>query len=367
MFCTNCGTKNADGAKFCTGCGAPLMPSTNVNNSQQQVPAPQPARRIQEAPIVEGQPPIQSNSSVAEQPRPKRKKSKARAVIPVLAAVIILAAVAVAAVFTKGFGLPGIPVKATVNDYSWEELSKISAQISACNSQEEALEVAKSYNLTNPDGTLDGTQVKQIELTDGTTTEVQILGFYHDDKSDGSGKAGISFIFKDAVAQHVMNSNGTTEGGWANSEMRAWMNSELIALLPDDLRSQIVDVDKLTNSVGFTADQGSVTATSDGLWLLSQAEVEGISDGTNPMYFGALDIEGTQYQLFLNCSVSRESSSPLLRKSAAQEVDSAPVAWWQRSAAADSPNNFFYSSATGEGIYGSSANSVLYVVPAFSI
>ena len=27
MFCPKCGTKNVDGAKFCTGCGAPLGPA----------------------------------------------------------------------------------------------------------------------------------------------------------------------------------------------------------------------------------------------------------------------------------------------------------------------------------------------------
>ena len=367
MFCTNCGTKNADGAKFCTGCGAPLMPSASVSNNQQQAPAPQPARRVQEAPIVEGQPPIQSNSSVAEQPRPKRKKSKARVVIPVLAAVIIVAAVTVAGIFTNGFGLLGVPVRATVNDYSWEELSKISAQISACGSQEEAIEVAKSYNLTNPDGTLDGTQVKQLELADGTTTEVQILGFYHDDKSDGSGKAGISFVFRDAIGQHVMNSNGTTEGGWANCEMRAWMNSDLIALLPEDLQSRIVPVNKLTNSVGFTGDPNSVTASSDSLWLLSQIEIEGPSDGSNSAYFGALDCEGSQYQLYANCGAARNVPLPTLQKTLATAPGISAVPWWQRSSAADVAANFYYTSEGGEAFRGGAASNAFGVAPGFCI
>lgn len=367
MFCTNCGTKNADGAKFCTGCGAPLMPSTSVNNGQQRVPAPQPPRRVQEAPVVEGQPPIQSDSSIAEQPRPKRKKSRARVVIPVLAAAIIVAAVAVAAIFTNGFGLLGVPVRATVNDYSWEELSKISAQISACGSQEEALEVAKSYNLTNPDGTLDGTQVKQLELTDGTTTEVQILGFYHDDKSDGFGKAGISFIFRDAIGQHVMNSSGTTEGGWDNSEMRAWANSELTSLLPEELQARIVDVNKLTNSVGFTADPNSVTTTSDKLWLLSQVEIAGPSDGSDPEYFGALDREGSQYQLFSDCGVTRNDSLPILQKQSAIEAGISAVSWWQRSSAADYATNFYCSREDGRGFSAAKANETLFVVPGFCL
>ena len=37
MFCPNCGTQNADGAKFCSGCGAPL----GAQQPQQQYQQPQ--------------------------------------------------------------------------------------------------------------------------------------------------------------------------------------------------------------------------------------------------------------------------------------------------------------------------------------
>ena len=366
MFCTNCGTKNADGAKFCTGCGAPLMPSASVSNNQQQAPASQPARRVQEAPIVEGQPPIQSNSSVAEQPRPKRKKSKARVVIPVLAAVFIVAAVAVAAVLTNGFGLLGVPVRATVSDYSWEELSEISAQISACSSQEEALDVAKSYNLTNPDGTLDGTQVKQIELADGTTTEVQILGFYHDDKSDGSGKAGISFIFSDGVALRGMNLTASTVGGWEQSEARAWLNSDFLNKLPADLRSCIVPVNKMTNNSGITSNPDAVTMTSDNLWLLSHNEIVGPLDNPASGYAEALDAEGAQFQLFINCGVSWTDSDSILIRSLLSDADDQPVSWWQRSPS-PSIDGFVCTNALGETSVEASSEVSLLIVPCFSI
>lgn len=366
MFCTNCGTKNADSAKFCTGCGAPLMPSASVSNNQQQVPAPQRARRVQEAPIVEGQPPIQSNSSVAEQPRPKRKKSKARVVIPVLVAVFIVAAVAVAAVFTNGFGLLGVPVRATVNDYSWEELSEISAQISACSSREEALDVAKSYNLTNPDGTLDGTQVKQIELADGTTAEVQILGFYHDDKSDGSGKAGISFMFVDGIATRAMSSSGTAAGGWEQSEARTWLNNDFLNQLPEDLRMAIVSVNKLTNNTGATADPASVTATSDSLWLVSHAELTGISDGSIPTYAAALDVEGVQYQLFADCGVTWGSAGTILTKNVVGSHSAKGVCWWQRSPAPDG-DAFIYTDDLYGTLNGASADTQLALAPGICI
>lgn len=366
MFCTNCGAKNADGAKFCTVCGAPLMSSVSVSNSQQQAAAPRPVQQAQASPVVEQQPPARPVPPASEPPQPKRKKSKARVVIPVVAAVIVVAAVTVAAVFTNGFGLLGVPVRATVNDYSWEELSKISAQISACNSQEEALEVAKSYNLTNPDGTLDGTQVKRIELTDGTTTGVQILGFYHDDKSDGSGKAGISLIFVDGVATRAMNSSGTAAGGWEQSEARAWLNSDFLNQLPEDLRAKVITVDKLTNNAGATADPAAVTITSDSLWLVSHAELTGTTDGSNPTYAAALDTEGAQYQLFANCGVSWASAGTILTKNIAGTHNAGGVYWWQRSPAPD-VDAFIYTNDAYSTLNGSPANTQLALAPGFCI
>lgn len=359
MFCTNCGAKNADGTKFCTSCGARL-------SAPDSVPPQQPTQSVEARPSQQAATGDDSPQSGSRSPKPRKKRSKARIVIPVVA-VVVVAAVAVAAFLTNGFGLMGVPVRATVNEYSWDELSRISAQISACGSEEEALEVAKSYNLTNPDGTLDGTQVKQVELTDGTTTEVQIIGFYHDDKSDGSGKAGISFMFVDAIGQHPFNSNGSSKGGWESSDVRQWMNSELIEQLPDDLKTKVVTVNKLTNNVGHTADPASVTTTSDQLWLVSQIEIEGPSDGSNPDYFGALDAEGEQYQLFRDCGVARRTPQEILQKSSALSTGATPINWWQRSSAADVDGNVYCTHERGEGFSARNAGENMFIVPSFSI
>ncbi len=40
MYCSNCGTKNPDGAMFCINCGASLQPSSAGNNENQQQYAP---------------------------------------------------------------------------------------------------------------------------------------------------------------------------------------------------------------------------------------------------------------------------------------------------------------------------------------
>ena len=38
MFCSNCGKQNMEGAKFCAGCGTPMMVVDEVNPIQQQAP-----------------------------------------------------------------------------------------------------------------------------------------------------------------------------------------------------------------------------------------------------------------------------------------------------------------------------------------
>ena len=166
-----------------------------------------------------------------------------------------------------------IKAKASVEDYTWNELSKISKEIGAAGNEDAATDIAKEYNLCTSDGKLDGTQAKTVTLADGATAQVQICGFAHDGNANGSGKAGITFIFKDAVDERPMNNAGTNSGGWEASEMRSWLNSSFKGQLPSDLQNVIVPVTKMTNNTGETTSASSVTATSDELWLPSVCEL----------------------------------------------------------------------------------------------
>lgn len=228
----------------------------------------------------------------------------------------------------------------SVDDYSWEELSEISEEISKEATEEDAIEVAKKYNLVNSDGELDGTQTKTVQLTDGATATVQIAGFLHDDKTDG-GKAGITFIFKDAIAEHDMNpkrnlSGGpgrasaiarSNAGGWEGSAMRAWLSTEGLSMLPPDLADRIVAVDKKTNNVGETADVSSVTTTSDKFWLFSRTEVYGVDkDSYN---YEICSAEGAEYKLFRDCNVGLNRDYQFLEDGF--NVPESMGYWWLRS------------------------------------
>ena len=156
----------------------------------------------------------------------------------------------------------GVEVREGVSEYSWGELKELSVAISKAKSDEHGLKIAKEYNLVDSDGKLRG-DTKAVKLTDGTKTSVRILGFRHDELADG-GRAGITFEFADEPAKHRMNpelaNDGdyapainranvgrtnpggyiraltfdapdyTNEGGWEKSEMRAWLNSDFLAL-----------------------------------------------------------------------------------------------------------------------------------------
>lgn len=200
------------------------------------------------------------------------------------AVVVILPLVAALAAFHLAVFLTSTPVtndpvvRETVNDYSWEELSQISEKISNSQTKWEAVEVAIRYNLCT-EGGLDGSQVKSVKLTNGKTLFAQIVGFYHDEKT-GGGNAGITFIFSGAIAERSMNPTNTNSGGWRNSEMRAWLMTEGINLLPEDLRACLVGVKKRSIAPKPSGRSPSVEITCDRLWLYSRDELFGY-DGLN--------------------------------------------------------------------------------------
>lgn len=335
MYCFNCGHQIPDDSVFCPECGCRVdtamaeledEPSTSTTETGKPITPPM------ATPLANQQVPSPQNEDVAtttpaaSHNSPGKKKSKALIVVPIVVLVLILG-IAAAGVLTGWFGLAGsngiisvgqgVPVRESVNDYSWEELSVISDEISAASSEDEALEIAKNYHLCNEDGILDGTQTKEVELSNGSVTAVRIIGFKHDDKADGDNKAGITFEFSEMIGFEPMSTRGSNEGGWKYSDLRTQLNSSYLDMLPADLRNQIVEVNKSTNNTGKaydsslkTFDVSCVTTTPDKLWLPSYTEIVGIIDNETPDstqedMAELLNAEGSQYQLYADLGVSQ--------------------------------------------------------------
>lgn len=226
---------------------------------------------------------------------------------------------------------------------TWQELARYADEIASVPGEDEALALARNLGLC--DGSLDGTQTKRVTLADGTECVAQVAGFRHDQRADGAGFAGITWVLRDAVALHGYDggSDGmaSRRGGWEGSSLRRYLNEELLMLLPQDLRSHIKPVTKVTNKPGaslafppvcwesdaqptdgpidtlsFSTSWGTVdisgvmSRTTEKLWVLSQSEVFGWV-GTYDSNYGEWDgfdlvgnAQGGQYQLFRDGGVS---------------------------------------------------------------
>lgn len=382
MFCPKCGSEVAEGSAFCGKCGAPVgAPASGA------------------APTGAGAQGAAAAGAGVGAPAPKKGGAK----VGIIAATAVVVVVLVAGFATNWFGLAGVQpkeavevpvasqgaddasdadgqdaagdqggeaatVKSAVEAYTWDELSQISAEIGAAGDEAAAIEVAKKYNLCTPEGKLDGTQVKSVTLTNGTQTTVQIVGFAHDDKTVG-GKAGITFIFGDAITEAPMNPSDTNAGGWEASQLRAYLNSDGMALLPEDLQKVVAPVDKLTNNVGETQDVSSVTTTSDALWLFSYVELTGpipaagFVDGYE-WVATVFNAEGSQYKLFREASVVWENGeNPILVKS----YQGSSCHWLERSALPNFSDGFLGVASDGGTNYDVYASSSHGVVPGFCL
>lgn len=206
-------------------------------------------------------------------------------------------------------------VRDAVDDYSWQELSQISALIADAPTDEEGLSIAEQYNLCGPGGALDGTQAKDVELSDGTVVSFAVAGFRQDTRADGEGEAGITFVSMGPVGRQVYSPDGPVI--WEDSALRSWMNQSLMGELPSELADVVVPVTKQTDALAGSG--GDLTETTDSLWILSLAELSGLGMG------GDMPDEGTQYQLFEQGSINDGADVPTL----------CDDYWWLRSPSSD--------------------------------
>lgn len=190
-----------------------------------------------------------------------------------------------------------------------------------------------------------------------------IAGFNHDDKSDGSGKAGITFVFTDSVGKQFMYSESdlqilrndvasgkTYDIGWKNTSMRKWPGDSFMFELLSDLSKEIVSVDKKSAYArlkqgkywaggdrtvpGIFTDQAEVVSetTSGKLWIPSFAEIarqEELSSREN------YALEGEQYQVYSDTGVNEGKANSIFGGgSSASDYSSSydgNSGWWLRS------------------------------------
>lgn len=184
------------------------------------------------------------------------------------------------------------------------------------------------------------------EVHIGTKQKITIIGFNHDDLTNG-GKAALTLQFvngmNDAGYVHRVNTN---TGGWRDCSRRDWMNNVFVNALQEDARALIKPVDKMTG-MGNKSDQ--IVITSDLAFLPSEAEVMGVETTKG------LVTEGTQYAYFKN---------PENRKKRQNDLVSGYDNWWTRTPAVESSEQYVYIESDGD-VHTGDASGVYRIVPTF--
>lgn len=180
-------------------------------------------------------------------------------------------------------------ISEVLNDNSWEVIKQVADADEGANWWD--VGDTKSIVLNGKIGNL---QVNELKI------DTFILGFNHNSSKEGAhlihfaiGKINGKMValcdgnYGNYVSSgFCMNTSDTNNGGWRDSYMRSTVlgstgnpaspqGNTLLAALPADLRAVLQKVSKYTDNVGGTNSSGSVSATEDYLWLLSEYEVQG--------------------------------------------------------------------------------------------
>ena len=170
----------------------------------------------------------------------------------------------------------------------------------------------------------------EIDITvSGEKLTLVIMGFSHDDKADGSGKAGITFGMKNLMATtRAMNSSNTNSGGFTGSAMYTWLTGTLLPALPSDLQAVLKSVNKKTSA---GSQSSTINTNAMKVFLFSEVEVFG-----STTYSAAG--EGSQYSYFVTAA-----NRIKYRANGSGKANG----WWERSPNASDSTSFCGVHSTG--------------------
>lgn len=252
----------------------------------------------------------------------------------VAAAVVGLGVIGAA---THGFGIPDYldGIRSSLDDYTWDQLQEISLKIKAAETCNEAREIAKRYHLLDADGHIPYPCTKRVKLSNGLEVGAQLVGIRHDELLDGTGKAGLTFMFDAGIAERDAAAQPLS-AGWADCELREWLDGDGLKLLPNELRALIKSVKKISNNVGAARSASCLSELSATLWLPAMVELCGNQppESFTENFHYLADIyngEGKEYQLFRELKVSPCTTNETL----VRQWKGKDACWWERTASPD--------------------------------
>lgn len=183
-----------------------------------------------------------------------------------------------------------------------------------------------------------GDEARQV-LKDGSVMDfaVAAVNHYQDDE--------IIFVMKNCIGDELpMNEEDTNAGGWPRSYLREKANTDILALLPDEL-VEVIAPRKIVQIV-----RGERFECEDKLWVPSEVEYSGESR------YGVEEEEDKQFEFYKE-----------VKNRISLDADGDPCWKWERSPYRGHSGYFMYVSTNGNPNYGYWAYSRYGVALGFCI
>ena len=234
---------------------------------------------------------------------------------------------------------------------------------------EESLTLAAASWETIAEKSADGTasqlwkvgDEKILTLNDGSQVPVVIVGFNHDDLSDGSGKAGITFAFAKGVHTYykLISNYGWNE---ENSIQEFLPQYNIQKYMNENLPVELVNHIKTVKKKWYNPKDTTIWETNnDTLWLFSCCEI-GLTE-----YSNNLSGEGEPYEYF---TAGKEELNTAYEELIRYNLDGEPIKWYLRTTNNKYTNTilyYIYVDSKGKLISTKGAGQDTYVVPGFCI
>lgn len=199
--------------------------------------------------------------------------------------------------------------------------------------------------------------LQRITLLNGENIEVELVAYDSDVTPDGQ-TTGLTFLTKNCLYdRNVMNSKDSgrlNDGGWAECEMRSYLNDTVIQYLPVDVLRAIVPIQKTTSAGGGTTNPEDMVKTQDMLWLPSLSEMS--TAYTAPLIMN----EGATYEWFTG-------NDQDVRRLKWLGTNVVPERYWLRTPVAGSRNYFWLIGTDGSPVQVYSSHSKQGVIFGFCV
>ena len=188
-------------------------------------------------------------------------------------------------------------VKPGLDFYEWGELAIIADEIAGCESEDDALDLAKRYGLVDVGGRVIPA-TKAFCLVDGLAISARLVGVWHDETESGT-KAGLTFIA--AIDDRVEMESGQPSG-YKGCTADGYLETLFEKKLPPVLKENVKAAAK-----GYLGEDCAEKRGVFRLWIPSVVELFGkefddVESSTKPNIF-----EGTQYSAYRDAGVSRST------------------------------------------------------------